>query len=323
MAIISDSSEKIRMPTYSVICLLGPTAAGKTDVAVSLAQQLPCDIISVDSAMVYRGMDVGTAKPDASILAAAPHKLIDIRDPSEPYSAADFCQDAINEINAAIARGRIPLLVGGTMLYFKALQQGLAILPSANPELRKRLEEEANSNGWPALHKRLQQLDPLSAARIHPHDSQRIQRALEVIELSGKTMSALWQAQEKNHQAYHFINIALAPADRAILHERIASRFIKMLQQGFIEEVSALQARGDLYPELPAMRAVGYRQVWEYLNGLITLEEMQEKGIIATRQLAKRQLTWLRQWQNIVWLDSNDATLIKNVLATISNKAML
>lgn len=308
---------------YPVICLLGPTAAGKTDVAVSLTQQLPCDIISVDSAMVYRGMDIGTAKPESAVLAIAPHKLIDIRDPLEPYSAADFCQDATIAIEAVIAKQRIPLLVGGTMLYFKALQQGLAVLPSANPELRRQFEEEAAKSGWAGLHQRLQQLDPVTAKRIHPNDSQRIQRALEIIELTGETLASLWHEQKRVSHTYQFINLAIAPADRVVLHQRIAARFMKMLQQGFIEEVAALRARGDLAPTLPAIRAVGYRQVWDYLSGIIHLEEMQEKGIIATRQLAKRQLTWLRQWQDIEWFDSNDVTLIKNILAMLGNKAML
>lgn len=302
---------------------MGPTAAGKTEAAVELVNRLPCDIISVDSAMVYRGLDIGTAKPEAAILLRAPHKLINIRDPAEPYSAAEFCQDALNEINQIIALGRIPLLVGGTMLYFKALQQGLSALPSADPVLRQRLNEEAVRLGWPVLHQHLAQLDPASAQRIHQHDAQRIQRALEIIAISGKTLTQLYAEQKTAAEHLQFINIALAPADRAILHARIATRFNNMLKQGFIEEVQALRARPDLHPELPAIRAVGYRQVWDYLAKLIHFEEMQERGIIATRQLAKRQLTWLRHWPDVSWFDVADTALMRNILATLTNKVML
>lgn len=311
------------MSQDTVICLMGPTAAGKTDVAVELSQQLPCDIISVDSAMVYRGMDIGTAKPDATILAIAPHQLIDIRDPAEPYSAADFCHDALLAINKSLATGRIPLLVGGTMLYFRALQQGLSDLPSADPELRERLSEEGLRLGWPSLHARLTRLDPISAKRIHQHDAQRIQRALEVIELTGKTLTELYANQSVANPNFNFINLALAPSDRKVLHQRIEQRFINMLQQGFIEEVAALRQRGELHPNLPALRSVGYRQVWDYLANLIHFEEMQERGIIATRQLAKRQLTWLRHWNDVVWLESENMALIRNILAIIVNKVML
>ena len=302
---------------------MGPTAAGKTELAVELVNRLSCDIISVDSAMVYRGMDIGTAKPEAAILAKAPHKLIDIRDPVEPYSAAEFCQDALNEINQTIALGRIPLLVGGTMLYFRALQQGLSALPSADSVLRQRLNEEAAQLGWPILHQRLMQLDPVSAERIHQHDAQRIQRALEIIAITGKTLTQLYAEQKTAAEHLQFINIALAPADRAILHARIATRFNNMLKQGFIEEVQALRNRSDLHSDLPAMRAVGYRQVWDYLAGLIPFEQMQERGIIATRQLAKRQLTWLRHWPDVTWFDVADTTLIRNILALLTNKVML
>jgi tRNA dimethylallyltransferase len=306
-----------------VICLMGPTAAGKTDIAVELVKHLPCDIISVDSAMVYRGMNIGTAKPDADMLAIAPHRLIDLRDPSEPYSAADFCQDALTEIKLILAEGRIPLLVGGTMLYFKALQQGLSTLPSADSALRQHITEEASRYGWPALHERLAQLDAASAARIHHHDSQRIQRALEIIALTGKSLTELYTEQKNANNNLQFINIALAPGDRAILHSRIAARFVNMLNQGFIEEVEALRMREDLNPELPAIRAVGYRQVWDYLAGLIHFEEMQERGIIATRQLAKRQLTWLRQWPEVTWFDTGKVALVRNILAILTNKVML
>lgn len=311
------------MPTHIVICLMGPTAAGKTDVAVELVQRFACDIISVDSAMVYRGMDIGTAKPDASVLAVAPHRLIDIREPIDPYSAANFCHDALIEINNIIAAGRVPLLVGGTMLYFRALQQGLSALPSANAELRQQISEQALQMGWPALHEKLLQLDPASAVRIHPNDSQRIQRALEIIALTGKSLTELYAQQQANNQSFKFINIAIAPEDRLILHKKIAQRFVKMLEQGLIEEVKVLQSRYNLLPELPAMRSVGYRQVWDYLSGLINFEEMQERGIIATRQLAKRQLTWLRQWQDVTWFDAENVVVVRNILALLSNKAML
>ncbi|MDF2866984.1 MAG: tRNA dimethylallyltransferase [Gammaproteobacteria bacterium] len=311
------------MINNTVICLMGPTAAGKTEVAVELVNQLPCDIISVDSAMVYRGMNIGTAKPDSAVLAIAPHKLIDIRDPVEPYSAAEFCQDALNEIKKTIRVGRIPLLVGGTMLYFRALQQGLSALPSADSALRQRLSEEAAHLGWPVLHERLTQLDPASAVRIHKHDAQRIQRALEIIAITGKPLTQLYAEQKTVADNLQFINIGLVPTDRAILHARIATRFTKMLKQGFIEEVQMLRARPDLHPELPAMRAVGYRQVWDYLTGLIRFEEMQERGIIATRQLAKRQLTWLRHWPDVTWFDIENTALVRNILAILTNKVML
>jgi tRNA dimethylallyltransferase len=306
-----------------VICLMGPTAAGKTDVAIELVRHLPCDIISVDSAMVYRGMDIGTAKPEPSQLAVAPHQLIDIRDPSEPYSAADFCRDAETAIHHSISHGRIPLLVGGTMLYFRALQQGLSSLPSAHPELRKTLELEAESIGWQALHSRLQRLDPEAAKRIHANDTQRIQRALEIIQLTGQPVTALYAQTQAIKNAYSFVNIALAPTDRTELHQRIASRFNKMLQQGFLLEVETLQNRGDLSPELPSMRAVGYRQAWEHVAGLISFQEMQERGIIATRQLAKRQLTWLRQWSKTTWFNTEDPAVSRKVLAILANQVML
>jgi len=306
----------------SVICLMGPTAAGKTDIAVELAQHIPCDIISVDSAMVYRGMDIGTAKPTAEILAIAPHQLIDIRDPSEPYSAADFCQDALPAIQLSLSKGRIPLLVGGTMLYFRALQQGLAALPSADMVLRQQIAEQALQMGWPALHAKLNELDPVSAERIHQNDAQRIQRALEVITLTNKPLTHLYASQGQVAHDYDFINIGLAPVERARLHQRIAERFSKMLKQGLIEEVEVLKRRADLNPDLPALRSVGYRQVWDYLSQLINFEEMQERGIIATRQLAKRQLTWLRHWQDIIWQDA-ETVEVRNILAILSNKAML
>jgi len=297
-----------RMPP--IVCLMGPTASGKTDLAVALVERLPMDIISVDSVMVYRGMDIGSAKPDAETLARAPHRLINICDPAEAYSAARFRDDALCEVAEITAQGRIPLLVGGTMLYFRALLNGLSMLPSADAEIRTRLEEEAEAEGWASLHRRLAEVDPEAAARIHPNDPQRIQRALEVYELTGTPLSELQQTQQADQPLpYPVIKLAVAPADRTILHERIAQRFELMLQQGMIEEVETLRQRGDLHLDLPALRAVGYRQVWEYLSGSLNYTEMVERGIIATRQLAKRQFTWLRSETELTLLDSLDRRL--------------
>lgn len=287
-----------------LICLMGPTASGKTQLAVKLVQQFPFEIISVDSAMVYRGMDIGTAKPEPHILHIAPHHLIDICDPSEAYSAAKFRADALREIQSIFQLGKIPLLVGGTMLYFRALQQGIAVVPSANPEVRSKLLKEAKEQGWPELHKRLQTIDLIAANRIHPHDSQRIQRALEVFELTGKSLTDWQQAGTTEIDEFVMLNLVMGFSDRTILHERIARRFVQMLETGFIDEVKKLRARGDLSVEMPAMRSVGYRQIWEYLDGQYSLEEMREKGIAATRQLAKRQLTWLRSWPDTNYFDS-------------------
>lgn len=288
-----------------IVCLMGPTASGKTQLAVHLTQQFPFEIISVDSAMIYRGMDIGTAKPGSDILRIAPHRLINIRDPHEAYSAAQFRTDALHEILEILKQGKIPLLVGGTMLYFRALQKGIAAMPSADTECRTQLTEEAQQLGWPALHKELQAIDPEAADRIHPHDSQRIQRALEVYRLSGKSLSEWQKQQAKEAEQFETINIVVAPEDRAILHERIVIRFKQMLAEGLVDEVKRLYARGDLNLTMPAIRSVGYRQVWEYLQGKYSYEEMCEKGIIATRQLAKRQLTWLRSWPNTAWFDSS------------------
>ncbi len=295
--------------TPPCIFLMGPTASGKTDLAVSLVKYFPCDIISVDSAMVYRGMNIGTAKPNADILAQAPHRLIDIRDPVESYSVGQFCNDARAEIQAIQSNGRIPLLVGGTMLYFHSLQQGLSELPSANPEVRQRLNHEAELNGWPAMHQRLASIDPQAAQRIHPNDSQRIQRALEVYEVSGNTMTT-WLAKTPTQQwSVPTIKLAIAPTQRSVLHARIAQRFNAMLEQGLIEEVRGLFQRGDLNPDLPSMRSVGYRQVWRYLAGELAYADLPEKAIIATRQLAKRQLTWLRSQIDAHWFESTEQVL--------------
>lgn len=290
-----------------VIFLMGPTASGKTALAIALRQHLPVELISVDSTLVYRGMDIGTAKPTAAELAAAPHRLIDIRDPAEPYSAADFCADAEREIAAIHAEGKIPLLVGGTMLYFKALLDGLAEMPAADADARARIEREAGEHGWPYIHAELAKVDPDTAADIHPNHSQRLSRALEVYRVSGKTMTDLRKEQRQCNaisfsERFHVTQIAIAPRDRNLLHQRIATRFHKMLEQGLIEEVTALRQRRDFHKDLPAIRAVGYRQVWDYLDGVLDQDEMIERGIIATRQLAKRQYTWLRAWPDLSWL---------------------
>lgn len=289
---------------------MGPTASGKTQLAIDLVKQYPFEIISVDSAMVYRGMDIGTAKPSPETLAVAPHRLIDIRDPSESYSAAQFCEDAVKEIKNITSENKIPLLVGGTMLYFRALQKGLSQLPSANSELRKKINEEAELFGWSHLHNRLMKVDPLAAKRIHPHDSQRIQRALEVYELSGKSISEWQQQNSFALEEYQIINLAVSPENRSILHERIAQRFMQMLATGFLDEVKTLMMRKDLTLEMPSMRSVGYRQAWQHLAGELTYDEMCYKAIVATRQLAKRQLTWLRHWPlPLTWFDSTSSKL--------------
>jgi tRNA dimethylallyltransferase len=287
----------------AAILLMGPTAAGKTDLAVELCQRLPCDIISVDSAMVYRGMDIGTAKPRPDVLAAAPHRLIDVCDPTESYSAARFRSDALGAMAAITADGRVPLLVGGTMLYFRALQRGLAVLPEADPDIRASLEAEAAAVGWEALHRRLAELDPVAAERIHPNDPQRIQRALEVQRITGRPMSELQRAPHGGRPLpYRLVKLVRAPDDRAMLHRRIAVRFRKMLEDGFEEEVRRLWARGDLRPEMPSMRIVGYRQMLKYLLGEYNYEIMGTRSIVATRQLAKRQYTWLRAEGGCRWL---------------------
>lgn len=286
------------------VAVMGPTAAGKTDLAIALHQHLNADIISVDSALIYRGMDIGTAKPSAQELRRAPHRLIDICDPADTYSAADFVRDAKSAMAEIVAAGRTPLLVGGTMLYFKALLEGLSPMPPADPTIRAAIKSAAAERGWPAMHAELAKVDPLSAARLHPNHSQRICRALEVFRASGKPMSA-WQTGGSGgvQDAYNWIQIAVAPQERSLLHQRIETRFDKMLELGFIEEVAALRGRGDLHEGMPSMRAVGYRQVWQYLSGECDLATMRERGIAATRQLAKRQLTWLRGWHGLSWVN--------------------
>jgi tRNA dimethylallyltransferase len=301
---------------------MGPTASGKTDLAVSLVERLPFEIISVDSALVYRGMDIGTAKPDAETLARAPHRLIDIIDPAEAYSASRFREDALREMAEITAAGRIPLLVGGTMLYYRALEQGLSRLPRADAPTRARLEAEAAELGWQAMHDKLAEVDPVAAERIHPNDPQRLSRALEVYALTGRPMSELWQENGPPALPYRLLKLAVAPTDRAELHERIARRFRLMLEQGLVEEVEALYRRGDLGPELPSIRCVGYRQVWQYLEGELSYSEMSDKGIVATRQLAKRQFTWLRSEQRLHWFATFENRLLEKILKLLDDSAI-
>ena len=290
---------------------MGPTATGKTQLAVELVQHFPLEIVSVDSAMVYRGMDIGTAKPDAQILQIAAHRLIDFVDPSEVYSAARFCADAIREMQEIHALDKIPLLVGGTMLYFRALTEGLSELPPADPEVRQSIDSLAKREGWRGVHARLREIDPQSATRIHPNDPQRLQRALEVYEITGYTLSELQAGRKGQALPYRLLKMGLMPEDRQTLHEKIAVRFADMLNLGLVEEVSALYERGDLRLELPSMRAVGYGQVWQYLDGHLSYEEMKHAAVIATRQLAKRQITWLRSEQEVCNLPAENLDLNK------------
>lgn len=285
------------------IFLMGPTAAGKTAMAMQIAQELPVDLISVDSAMVYKGMNIGTGKPSSEELARIPHKLIDICDPRQPYSAAQFCQDAKQAMQQSWQQQRIPLLVGGTMLYFKALKYGLSDLPKADSALRAQLIAEAQEYGWPALHARLAIMDPNAAQQLNPNDTQRIQRAIEINLLSGKTLQANYQLRLQNNLDYKIHSFALIPTDRAALHGKIAARFDQMIDAGFIEEVKQLYARGDLNPDLPSIRAVGYRQAWAYLDQKLDFATMREQAIAATRQLAKRQYTWLRSWDDLIQVE--------------------
>ncbi|WP_216360648.1 tRNA (adenosine(37)-N6)-dimethylallyltransferase MiaA [Pseudoalteromonas sp. GCY] len=296
---------------------MGPTAAGKTALAIELCQALNTEIISVDSALVYKGMDIGTAKPSAQEQALAPHHLIDIIDPAQSYSVAEFRADAIKLIDDFHQRGKVPILVGGTMMYFKGLIEGLSPLPEANAEIRAVLEREAEQKGWPALHQQLKEIDPEAAAKISENDSQRINRALEVYRISGETMTQLQQSKQ-DALPYQFHQFAIAPNDRKVLHERIEKRFKIMLDEGFKNEVLALYQRKDLHPDLPSIRCVGYRQMWEYLAGECDYNEMVFKGVAATRQLAKRQLTWLRGWQDVTWLDTDSQENLQRVLTSLS-----
>jgi len=302
-----------------VLCLMGPTASGKTDLAIALAQAFPIEIINVDSAQIYQGLDIGSGKPALSIRQQIPHHLMDFLDPALAYSAAQFCQDAKEIIADILQRNKLPVLVGGTMLYFKALQQGLSVLPNADPSLREQLTQQAQIQGWLALHQQLQNIDPVSASQIRPSDPHRILRALEIYYLTGKPKS-YWVSQPREEVSpFKFINISVEPiiSPRAELHQRIAVRFNAMLEQGFVQEVAKLQARGDLKPTLPAIRAVGYRQIWQYLLGEISEENMKANVIAATRQLAKRQLTWLRHWQDVMRFDFQAEQLVTEVVQTM------
>ncbi len=296
----TDPREDQRPPA---IALMGPTASGKTALALELARRLPCRLISVDSALVYRGLDIGSAKPDAETLARFPHDLVDIRDPHQPYSAAEFAQDARAAIDAALAQGRMPVLVGGTGLYFRALLHGLSPMPESDPDLRAAIAAEAHARGWASLHAELAHVDPVAAARIHATDPQRISRALEVYRSSGRPISAWQAAAPRPRLPVRVLRLVLAPQDRGVLHARIAQRFDLMLAQGLLDEVRRLRADPRLHPALPAIRAVGYRQAWEHLDGLHSAAELRERGIFATRQLAKRQLTWLRGELDALWFD--------------------
>jgi tRNA dimethylallyltransferase len=288
------------------ILLMGPTGAGKTDVALELAATLPVEIVSVDSAMVYRGMDIGTAKPDAQTLARYPHHLVDVADPADRYSAGRFLEEAAAAMKDIRARGRVPLLAGGTMLYFRALQSGLADMPPADPALRRRIDERAEREGWPALHAELARIDPAAAQRIQPRDRQRLQRAFEILELTGQPPSAHWQQSLRSGSRPGDLKLVLAPADRDALAAGIEQRFSRMMELGFLDEVRRLYQRGDLGPELPSIRAVGYRQLWDHLAGRCGLAEAIQRALAATRQLAKRQLTWLRAEPAAEWHESLD-----------------
>ena len=303
-----------------VLCIMGPTASGKTALAMDLYQHRDFQLISVDSAQIYRGMDIGTGKPDPDTLKLFPHRLIDIRDPAQAYSASDFRDDAINAIKQSHDAGKVPLLVGGTMLYFKVLRDGLADMPDANPEIRRQIENQAASEGWEKVHERLAEVDPVAAERIHPNDPQRLQRALEVYLVTGRSISDHHQHEQlslKGGQQEATFNLhffAIQPEDRANLHERIAQRFHGMLEQGLVDEVSRLHHRGDLHQTLPSIKSVGYRQVWQYLEDELDYDGMVEKSIIATRQLAKRQLTWLRSWPDLLPLSESPAKSIDKLL---------
>ena len=281
------------MTLPKAILLLGPTASGKTAVALALAEQIPVDLISVDSAQVFRDMNIGTAKPDRATLERYPHRLIDLISPEESYSAARFCSDTKAAMAEITAAGRIPLLVGGTMLYFKALLEGLADLPQANPEVRTAIDREAGERGWPAMHAELARIDPIAAARLKPNDSQRLQRALEICRSTGRTMTELLAEQQSYPPPYEFLKIGLLPSDRSVLHQRIAQRFEAMLAAGLEDELAQLKQKYELHAQLPSMRCVGYRQAWEADAGLFAHKELLDRGIFATRQLAKRQITWL------------------------------
>lgn len=323
-------SEEERPPA---IFLMGPTASGKTDLAIALMETLPVELVSVDSALIYRRMDIGTAKPEPEVLKRAPHRLIDILEPWESYSVAQFYQDVCREMAEITRAGRIPLLVGGTMMYFRVLRDGIAALPSADEKVRREINTLAEEKGWAYVHSLLKEVDPESAARINPGDPQRLQRALEVYRVSGKSLTQFWREQHQTGKGpdsdytkldsvlppipYRLVSLAIAPAERSVLHERIAQRFRLMLENGFLDEVTSLRELGRLDASMPSMRCVGYRQAWEYLEGQIAYDGMVERGIIATRQLAKRQLTWLRSWPGVNWLETGDEKVLDKALKII------
>ena len=304
--------------TGPVVAIMGPTASGKTGLALELAKHIPAEIISVDSALVYRHMDIGTAKPTPEEMAIAPHWLVDIIEPNEAYSVAEFVKDATRLIGEIHSRGKLPILAGGTIMYFNALINGISPLPKSDTKVRDDIAREAEEKGWQLLHDELAVIDPVAAARIHPNDPQRLTRALEVYRSSGQTLTH-WQQQATTRCPYNIEQFAIAPQDRAVLHDRIAQRFDLMLEQGLVAEVEKLYQRGDLNEDMPSIRSVGYRQVWQYLNGELSYADMRDRGIIATRQLAKRQLTWLRGWSKLTWLD----TFAKDNLTKITAKVTL
>lgn len=308
---------KLNSEFPKALFLMGPTASGKTDLAIKLAQQCRCEIISVDSALIYKSMDIGTAKPTAEEQALAAHFLVDIIDPKESYSAGSFRDDALRLMHEIVERGNTPLLVGGTMLYYKALVEGLSPLPTADPVIRAAIEQQVQATSWQALHDQLKIIDPVSAQRIHVNDPQRLARAIEVYRITGKSMTELTEIKS-DPIPFNIKQFAIAPSEKSVLHKRIEQRFDLMLSSGFEQEVRGLYERGDLHIDLPSMRCVGYRQMWEYIEGKLDYQEMRFRGVVATRQLAKRQMTWLRGWkQNIVWLESadpNNFEILKSVL---------
>lgn len=309
--------------TLPAIFLMGPTATGKTDIAVELFNRLPIELISVDSAMVYRGMDIGTAKPSKVLLKKVPHRLIDVCEPDETYSAARFRRDALQAIDEIHTDQRVPLLVGGSGLYFRSLESGISDLPDADEEVRQQLESEANELGWEAMHRRLAGIDPVAADRIHPKDPQRIQRALEIYEISGRNMTDHFKDETSRPLPFEVIKIILNPEDRIMLYERIKTRFLKMLDQGFVEEVRTFYGNDRFCGTLSAMRMVGYRQIWDYLDGKMDYDQMVEKGIVATRQLAKRQMTWLRKEENAVSFDCGESELVNKIQGILGQKEHL
>lgn len=300
--------------TKSLICVLGPTASGKSALALGLARHWPIEIITMDSAQVYRDMNIGTAKPDAQEQSVCPHHLLDIRDPSQAYSAAEFAQDAASLAAQINARGNIPVVVGGTFLYLRALLEGLHDMPSADPELRRELEQQAQQYGWAHLHAQLAEKDPQSAQKIHPNDAQRIQRALELALTHGKNRSEYWQQERQGLWAGPVLKLALLPVDREVLRTRIAQRFQDMMAQGFLDEVKALHQRGDLHADLPSIRSVGYRQLWQHLSGELSEQDAVERGVIATRQYAKRQMTWLRRESSLSVLQGESASCLDQAI---------